>query len=76
MKISELIALLKAMKQEHGDLDVERADSTLTRVPVRAPRLDHKAILKGREHKPRFASSCYSPSSDEEDRRGEKVCRL
>ena len=55
MKISELIYALESMQREHGDLDVERMNITGDRVPIRPPELAHRAKLRGREKKPRFA---------------------
>jgi len=74
MKISELILLLEALKNEHGDLDVETYGYDGSRIPLNAPRIDHQAILKGREHKERFATALYGDAH--ESRKGTKVCRL
>ena len=76
MKISELIHALESIKAEHGDLDVERMSMNGDRVPAQWPELAHRAKLRGRESKPRFASSfCYEKYYDTE-RIGEAVCRL
>lgn len=76
MKISELIYALESMQREHGDLDVERMSITGDRVPIRPPELAHRAKLRGRESKPRFAE-WYSHEKDyEAERKGAVVCRL
>lgn len=75
MKISELIAHLECLKQEHGDLDVERTGFGGDRVDQRPPVLAHRAKLKGRETKARFAE-WYAYSSSEDDRKGDPVCKL
>ena len=76
MKISELIHALERIKAEHGDLDVERMSMNGDRVPVQAPTLAHRAKLRGRENKPRFASAFSYENNYEKDRIGEAVCRL
>lgn len=76
MKISELIYALECIQREHGDLDVERMNISGDRVPIRPPELAHRAKLKGRESKPRFAEF-YSYENDyETERKGAAVCRL
>ena len=76
MKISELIYALECMQREHGDLDVERMTMNGDRAPIQPPKLAHRAKLKGRESKPRFAES-YSYEKDyESERKGDPVCRL
>lgn len=74
MKISEYVQLLNAIKDEHGDLEVETNNFNIDRVPQRPPVVDYKAILKGRERNPRFVSRYYG--SEREERKGEKVCRV
>ena len=76
MKISQLIYKLECMQREHGDLDVERLTMSGERAPIRPPELAHRAKLKGRERKPRFAE-WYSYETDyEAERKGAPVCRL
>jgi hypothetical protein len=82
MRISELIEKLEAIMDEHGDLDVETYGYDGSRMPLNEPKIDHRAILKGRESKARFAgyyrkarfSGYYG--GDLNNRIGEKVCRL
>ena len=71
MKITDYIAALQAIHDEHGDLDVENLTVRLDRVTSSAPEIDFRKILKGRESKPCFFYSC-----DDADRKGEKVCRI
>lgn len=76
MKISELIYALHAIQREHGDLDVEHRTMKGDRAPIQPPKLAHRAKLKGRESKPRFAEA-YSYEKDyEAERKGTPVCRL
>lgn len=75
MKISEYIEELEAIKEEHGDLDMETYAIDCARISVRAPTVDYRAVLFGRESKPRFFSD-FRFEKDNEDRRGEKVCKL
>jgi hypothetical protein len=75
MKISELIHALERIKAEHGDLDVERIDWNGHRTPAPPPELAHRAKLRGRESKPRFAE-WFSYEKDYAERIGEAVCRL
>jgi hypothetical protein len=71
MKITELIKHLEKLKKEHGDLPV------YTNGPMGAleynggPKVSHKMILQGREHKPRLWESFHEP-----ERKGEKVVKL
>ncbi|MCK0507971.1 hypothetical protein [Aromatoleum anaerobium] len=74
MKISEMIECLERIKSEHGDLEVETYKFDGSRVAMNAPKIDYRAILKGRERRPQFASSYYG--DDRKERFGEKVCRL
>lgn len=74
MKISELVQHLEHMRSEHGDLDVEQSHWDGRRGECSPPRLDHRAILIGRESKTRFGSEFYG--KDAEGRRGDKVCRI
>jgi len=76
MKISELISALDHIRQVHGDLDVERMDMTGERVPIGRPDIAHRAKLKGRESKPRFAESYFYEDNYESTRKGEPVCKL
>ena len=76
MKISELIYALESMQREHGDLDVERMTMSGDRAPIRPPELAHRAKLKGRESKPRFADSYSYENHYETERKGAQVCRL
>ena len=76
MKISELICSLDRIQKEHGDLDVERMSISGDRVPIRPPELAHRAKLKGREHKPRFADWYSYERNHDTERKGEAVCRL
>ncbi len=76
MKISELISALEYMLKEHGDLDVETTSFDGSRVRVNTPKLAHRAKLRGRESKPRFAE-WYSHEKDyQANRKGDPVCRL
>jgi hypothetical protein len=75
MKISELIHALERIKAEHGDLDVERMSMFGDRVPAQWPQLAHRAKLRGRESKRRFAE-WFSYQKDYAERIGEAVCRL
>jgi hypothetical protein len=73
MKITELIGMLQAMQEVHGDLDVETLSRGYgERQAVRPPRLACRAILTGRERKERF----WIPQVDHETKKGEPVCRL
>ena len=72
MKISDFIYVFEYIEKEHGDLDVETLGWDERRVMAKLPAVDYRATLKGRESKPRFLSFFYN----EEDRKGEKVCRL
>ena len=74
MKISELIRDLEHMMAEHGDLDVEKSTWDGSRRASMLPTIDHRAVLKGRESKPRFLSEFYG--ADRNGREGDKVCRL
>lgn len=75
MKISQYIRHLKKIQKEHGNLEVQTSMFDGRRLAANTPEIDHIAILKGREHLPRFASYfCYD--SDFTDRKGEKVCRI
>ncbi len=74
MKISDLIRDLDHIMREEGDLDVEENDSDGRRIASSPPRLDHRAVLKGRESKARFLSQFYG--SDKDGREGKKVCRI
>ena len=76
MKISELIYALECMKRDHGDLDVESMTIHGERAPIRPPELAHRAKLKGRESKPRFAESYRHEKDYEAERKGDPVCRL
>ena len=71
MKISELIGLLQAMQEEHGDLEVEGLDINGYRRPINPPRLAYKMILTGKQWKDSFWYGGYSV-----ERRGDLVCRL
>ena len=77
MKISQMIESLIAIMDANGDLEVETTFLTGDRVAAREPVLAHRAILNGRESKPRFASEYqYRRNDSVEDRKGEPVCRL
>lgn len=74
MKITELIEELTQILEQHGDLEVETSESG-RRVPIRAPKLAYRAKLKGKEWLPRFFC-VYAHGKDEEERKGEPVCRI
>jgi len=74
MKISEYMRHLEAIQKEHGDLDVEKSNWDGCRCECSKPKLDHRAILFGRERKARFVSEFYG--KDAAARLGEKVCRI
>jgi len=73
MKISEYIAHLAAIQQEHGDLECDASNWDGERVSARAPTVDYRLILVGRQSKNRFYDWAY-PQNDA--LRGDKVCRL
>ena len=72
MKISEMVHLLTQIQAEHGDLEVETTGWDGARRPSPEPLVDFRALLHGRETKPRFASYYF----DDIGRTGDKVCRL
>lgn len=72
MKISEYMACLQAIFNEHGDLEVETLSRlTDSRVPHIGPTVTHVRILQSNEKRPRFVLN-----SDPVWRRGKKVCRI
>ena len=71
MRISEFIERLEAIREEHGDLEVEKYNGQGYRCPARVPETAYRRILKGRERAPVFAMDFDGP-----ERRGEKVCRV
>jgi hypothetical protein len=70
MKISELIEMLQAIKEEHGDLDVETMVGG-KRCTLKEPRLAYRCILKPNEIYQRFWAT-YDPVN----RMGDPVCRV
>ena len=74
MKITELIKSLEIILRVAGDLDVETSGWDGARREQAPPILDYRAILYGRESKPRFAGG-YDKSYPM-PRKGDPVCRL
>lgn len=70
MKISEYVAELEKIREEHGDLEVEKEIDRYERITARSPTVAYRMILRGRERIPRFW--LY----EEGDRRGEKVVKV
>lgn len=72
MTISDYIAELEKIREEHGDLDVEKTavGTAMERVEATGPCVRHRLILRRGERKPRFWFY------QEEDRKGEKVVEL
>jgi hypothetical protein len=72
MKISEYVAELEKIREEHGDLEVEKTAPgvAMGRVAAEGPCVRHRLILPRGERKPRFWFY------QEDDRKGEKVVDL
>ena len=70
MKISDMIAALEEIREEHGDLEVDTY-GRYGRLPVMAPMIKYRLILKNRRTRPEFWCEWNG-----EDRKGEKVCYL
>lgn len=72
MKITEYMACLQAIFNEHGDLEVETLSRlTDSRIPHIGPTVTHVRVLQGNERKARFVLG-----SDPKWRHGKKVCRV
>ena len=70
MKISEMIAALEAIREDHGDLEVEKYGPG-ERAPVFAPTVAYRLTPKPGETRNRFWNFAYPF-----ERKGEKVCRV
>lgn len=70
MKLSDYIVELQNIFENHGDLEVQTSGPGGRR-EAPEPSIAYARILKGRESKPRFWWW-----ADEEDRKGDKVCRV
>ena len=70
LRIDDVIAQLKKIKHNHGNLVVETSMQG-RRVPFYGAKTAHKRLLKGREHSP-----CFAISTDNADRLGDLVCKL
>lgn len=71
MKISDYIQALESLKNEHGDLEVEKLDVRFDRVAAKVPTMAYRMVLTKRESKPAFWSNSYSV-----ERQGEKVIKV
>ncbi len=69
MKISAYITELEKIKSEAGDIEVQ-TNGFNGRQEANSPKLSYTLILKGREYKPRFWNY------DDEDRKGNAVCKI
>ena len=70
LRISDVIAQLMKIKHNHGNLAVETSLAG-RRCSHHGAKIAHRKILKGRESSP-----CFASSIDDDDRRGDKVCKL
>ena len=72
MNIIEYIYQLEKVRDNHGpDLEVQTFHFDGSRQEARTPVLAYTMKLKGRENRPRF----WDPY-EEEDRKGDPVCRV
>ena len=69
MKISELIKDLEKFKEDHGDLEVNRYNSSNDRVSCGIVQERYIKILSKRESKPSF----WNEFIDSDDKKGQKV---
>ena len=70
MKISEYIQHLEAVRDQIGDVEVQRYGH-YGREEAHQPQVGHTLILRPRESRPRFWSTY-----DGEDRKGDPVCLI
>ena len=77
MKLSNYIAELIRLKEQHGDLEVCTYTWDRYRMDAPYPVIDFKAVLNGRERRQKFFNRFEAEDRGQgEQRRGEKVVRV